>query len=129
MESTWTGYERILSAQVKGEGRINRPGHASVSLRRWKRLCGRTQWFQPQKRKPVDASMENPRKRQKVDKEKEEERKVESILYVPFTPFSTLRKQVQGFPLVCWRKLVPDHSSSYQPFRVLCFHQFWTTLG
>ena len=45
--SAVTGYERMWRKEVEGKGRLNRPAHTTVVGRRWKRLIGRTRWFQP----------------------------------------------------------------------------------
>ena len=85
----------MLQREVQGEGFINRPAKSSEKKRRWKRLCLKTTWFQPSGKKNLQVN-----KRKRPTKEPHEGKevkrmKVEGVLYVPFTPNSQLKKEIQ----------------------------------
>ena len=52
LASAMTGYERMWGKEVRGEGKVNRPASSTTTHRRWKRLCGRSKWFQPGGKEP-----------------------------------------------------------------------------
>ena len=47
LEAAIGGYEKMLQGELEGRGRVNRPERSTRGLRRWKRLVGRSTWFQP----------------------------------------------------------------------------------
>ena len=55
LDAATKGFLKFWCSQCRGEGRINRPEAASRSLRRWKKLCGKTNWFKIQHKEPTEA--------------------------------------------------------------------------
>ena len=98
------GYIKMVENQINGISPINRSDAISKGTRRFKKLCGQTTWFkkvsnkcgliQPPhptsgKRKFVNESHDHTSKRVKLNPGPE------SVLFVPFTPASELKKLVQ----------------------------------
>ena len=82
----------MWQGEVRGEGRINRPGASTRNKRRWTALCGKSSWFKKEKRKAEDQEASDPTRRKKKRREQAE---VESVLYVPHTEGSILKKTIQ----------------------------------
>ena len=84
----------VHACQCKGEGKINRPEAASRSLRRWKKLCGKTNWFKIKQREPTEAEGINVERTRKF-MNPATRAQVEGVLYVPYTKNSLLKKKMQ----------------------------------
>ena len=88
LRSAVGGFERMLEREVKGEGKVNRPGSATALNRRWKKLCSKTTWFQPtgrgkERRSSPLKRKENPSATQREGSAKR--MKIEGVLCVPYT--------------------------------------------
>ena len=83
---------RIWSAETKGEGYVNRPKAAGRSKRRWKRLCGKSSWYQPRHK---DSQAQADVTGSKRSRAKKQNIQIESVLYVVHTRDSELKKEVQ----------------------------------
>ena len=114
LNSGVNSYFKMVSSQLNGRGFINRPEKATFVARRFKYLCAQSSWFKPKVNDihddqshiyvPNIYECHCPQKRKSntafIDKiENNKKRKYdpgpETILFVPFTPKSELRKQVQ----------------------------------
>ena len=91
-------YEKVLKLEHSGEGKVNRPGFSTLKTRRWKRLVGKQVWFKPKEKDSdpthgkkhflEDGNDPPPAKRVNLQP-------VEGVLYVPHTPNSLLKKQIE----------------------------------
>ena len=98
------GYRRIWNSEVNSKGYVNRPDHVTKSKRRAAKLTGNSTWFQKTKQNtedPTRTQIEHHQHQRKQQKKrtpapnKPREVKIESVLFCPFTPNSTLKKQLQ----------------------------------
>ena len=94
LEASVTGFERILKGEKEGTGSLHRSDKSTRKIRRWKNLCGKSQWFQPAGTKSADQQTGKRGKKRKREGEGSQT-EIESILYVPYTPDSELRKRLQ----------------------------------
>ena len=92
----------MLELEASGKGRVNRPEASTRAHRRWKRLVGKQTWFLPKKEKregreghPEGGQWSKGPPLPHRKKEREKEQPVEGVLYVPFTPHSSLKKRMQ----------------------------------
>ena len=97
LRSAAVGYERILKGELEGKGRINRPESHGKTKRRVEKLVGKTNWFKEPKEKEEQGKTQG-RKEAKEGKKKgkmTKKAKIESVLFVPYTKNSELKKMVQ----------------------------------
>ena len=98
LHDSMKGYIRMWREEVAGKGRICRPGKATTTLRRWKKLAGARNWFQPGGKTEKGSTERKDRKERKDPKEKKKDKepqRVESVLFVPYTRNSELKKEMQ----------------------------------
>ena len=97
LDAATKGFCKIWAKEKTGRGKINRPGHMGSTGTRFKRLCGKTTWFQDKNLQPKPAGEQNedrdssgrrtgPKKHQKY---------TESVLFIPYTPGGALKKEIQ----------------------------------
>ena len=91
LNSATRGYIRMWESQVKGEGWVNRPEKSTRKARRHSKLMGKTNWFRTTKQ-PDDRSTTTGAKKGKKSQKQAE---VEGVIYVPYTPDSRLKRQIQ----------------------------------
>lgn len=101
MIAAFEGYEKILRKEKEGKGTLNRLAHTTLNARRWKRMCGRSSWFRQEKKAgQKNGKCGRKRKREGDDqpagsKRRKKELKAETVLFIPYTPKSELKQQVQ----------------------------------
>ena len=94
-----TGYGRMVKNEIEGKCPVNRSEKFSFTSRRFKKLCGKQSWFKQKtekfnpslKRKNLSGHNSPPPSAKKVKMDPG----AESVLFVPYTPYSALQKQVQ----------------------------------
>ena len=87
LEAATRGYERLWMMEIEGKGRLNRPEASSRKTRRWKKLMGKTNWFQPggiqeDQKDPPPHHHKNNNKKKGKNITPQASAKVESVLYV-----------------------------------------------
>ena len=84
----------MVEAEITGSGQINRPESMGVNRRRAEKLNSQSTWF---KKKPKNVDTSNPRKRrsERHDGPQSKRAKLESVLFIPFSRNSSLKKEVQ----------------------------------
>ena len=90
------GYARLVKAEGVGKGRINRSAKTG-RIKRLARKASKSNWF---KSDPKYGDSQEDRKNATpgnttMRRQKSKEKKIESILFIPNTPESTLKKEVQ----------------------------------
>ena len=86
------GYMRVLGRVRDGETRRNRLATCTELARRVKKLCGETSWFRDEQDELEHSeSQESQRSRRRQVRDN---RRVESILFIPLTQESTLKKKL-----------------------------------
>ena len=86
LEAATLGFSRVWAKEKQGKGFINRPGKSGIRSR-FKKLCGKTSWYQQKSLKPKSAdkiqiqetNAQNPGKRRNRNKPKYTECYVHSI--------------------------------------------------
>ena len=90
LKNALVGYMRVLRKAQNGETKRNRVGAMMSMSRRYKKLCGQTDWY----RDPMEE-MEtscDPVQMKQLNWQKRDSRRIESVLFVPLTSNSTLMK-------------------------------------
>ena len=94
LKNALRGYSKMVENEVDGKCPINRPEAVGKLGRRVKTLIGKSSWFtnksQSEKQKDTTGSKSKPMKKG------EPPEPPETILYVPFTPGSVLKKEIQS---------------------------------
>merc|ERR1711954_285231 len=99
LQSAITGYMRILHKEECGGTPRNRKGADTLKTRRFKKLVGISEWFRLDKQKPDAWEVQEPwshtgKQKQARRRPKHEEKYIESVMFLPYTPGSTLRNKV-----------------------------------
>ena len=95
LEAAAKGYARMVTAEMKDGSPINRPEKSGRKARRVKRLTGKSTWF---KRKPKGQDLPNTKKancRSTPGAKVQAPASPETVLFVPHTPNSELKKVLQ----------------------------------
>ena len=97
LEAGIKGYENFWKNEVEGRGRVNRPEAGTQNVRRWKKLVGKTNWFQPkdQVEEPGNHRSHSSHSQGQKKEVRKDSVKVESVLYCKYTPNSELKKELQ----------------------------------
>ena len=100
LQASITGYSRILKIVRLGERLRNRTGPCTVTKRRFNRLVERSEWHRAQQEDEEDGVIgeswipwDQTQKRKKGTKQ--DHRYTESIMYIPHTPDSQMKKRLQ----------------------------------
>ena len=90
LDAAVRGYVRMVEAEHKGEGQINRSDKSSRTVRRWTKLVGKTTWFKGKRFKESGKGAPTAgNRRQNSNPE------VEGVIYVPYTQGSQLKRRLQ----------------------------------
>ena len=89
--SSIRGYMRVLRKVENGEVTRNREGYMTKGHRRYKKFCGKTEWFEDQEdeREWERMGASGPGRHQKAGK-----RTTEGVIFIPHTPGSYLKKRM-----------------------------------
>ena len=93
LETGINGYIKVWGKERRETGRINRAGAQKSVGSRYKKLCGKTTWFQEKafQNKDDNATPENL----KQNTRKKNPQMVEGVMFVPYTPGGVLKKELQ----------------------------------
>ena len=96
LEDALTGYKRFWAMEHEGTGHVNRPEGATANKRRAERLVGKSTWFMkpPNKNNKVKVSC-NSTFKVKTKCRSKVPNKTETVLFIPFTPNSELKRKLQ----------------------------------
>ena len=92
------GYLRMVRTEMSGGRRVNRPRQDGEHERRMKRLTGKVSWFKTKKRKEDDegGDSDNHHQRRRPSRNNNTtQREVDTVLFVPHTPNSTMARAMQ----------------------------------
>ena len=95
LECAIKGYGKMWTAEVTGTGHVNRPSHVTFEKRRAARLVGSSTWFQKEKETNEESPKTWTKRRRHKPATQPAAKKIESILFVPYTPGSRLKKLLQ----------------------------------
>ena len=92
LQKALIGYMKVLSKVQKGETRRNRLAKCSEMSRRYKRLCGQTNWY----REETDENevSETPMYRRQAKRKTRDTRRIESIIFIPLTRNGKLKAKL-----------------------------------
>ena len=89
-------YREMEGKEDRGEKRICRKSEGIREERRIKKWLARTDWYKGKKNENVEKKEEKREGNNKIEKKEDEKKlKVETILFVPYTPDSSLAKTLQ----------------------------------
>ena len=94
LEAARKGYCRIWNLEINNQGSVNRHESHSATTRRAARLCGSSTWFKSNMKANSPEPVRNTHKPAK--NRRPAKTKIESILFVPYTPYSNLKKAMQN---------------------------------
>ena len=96
LEDALTGYKRFWAMEHEGTGHVNRPEGATANKRRAERKVGKSTWFMkpPNKNNKVKVSC-NSTFKVKTKCRSKVPNKTETVLFIPFTPNSSLKRKLQ----------------------------------
>ena len=100
LRASITGYMRVLQKEsAEGKPR-NRKGVETLKSKRFQKLVGQQEWFRTERETPDAWEVQAPNRylkgecSQKKKFHKKDTRYIESVMFLPFTPESTLRNRV-----------------------------------
>ena len=93
LESAAKGYTKIVNLELDGIQPVNRSAHIGAKSRRVKKIMAKSSWFK--KKKNQNQTQSNGHPSQKTARQTPDNGQPETILFVPFTRGSTLKKQMQ----------------------------------
>ena len=94
LRSASLGYQKFWELEQKGEGFVNEPCHTTIQKRRADKLEGQNHWFKLQPKLGKVKETLNVRSRPKRKRSKQFQ-PTESVLFIPFTKDSRLKKTLQ----------------------------------
>ena len=100
LQSALTGYQRVLHQVKEGTTRSNRSGASTSRQRRFNRVCGAANWYKvaedPEEESDgiAHGAWERIKPRRGGKGKNEKGKYLESILFIPYTPRSTLKQRV-----------------------------------
>ena len=94
LQAAAKGYSNILKLDITGQQPVNRPASFGAKARRAKKLIAKSSWFKRAK-KSESNQCQDKSQNQNHNRFKPEDPPPESILFVPFTKGSKLRKELQ----------------------------------
>ena len=98
--SATKGYARIWELETSGQGFVNRHNFVTANKRRGNKLVGKSNWFKKNKGQSEGQEKRTKptiqKRGRKIVKSGQVPPKYESKLFCPFTPFSTLKRNLQA---------------------------------
>ena len=92
LTSALRGYQGILQLVDQGKVKRNRFGKATATARRYRKLLGPSTWY----KKQGAQNSSGTRRCKGQQNQRGKERRLEGVLFVPHTPFSTLKQKLQA---------------------------------
>ena len=97
-----TGYARMAKSEIEGKVPVNRPEKSGRKTRLVKKLVGKSTWFKSknnpdqEQEVPTEAPAMHSRVKNSYAKAKKEATNPETVMFIPHTPDSGLKKALQG---------------------------------
>ena len=95
LQSAAAGYAKMWKLEASGSGHVNRPKHVTQSKRRAMRLAGNQTWYDGSRRCQTEKPKTKPVQRLPKPQQKSVNQPTESVLFLPYTPQSRLKKKIQ----------------------------------